>query len=111
MLTDAQLTPQQELCRSQGDSQTPMYVNKHHYMPASRHITFDANALITALARDIAFYANAVELADAGRQWCLFTYIGVSLSERYPARAATRTWPPGILKLDRHKPRLASRGD
>ena len=65
MLTGVQLETKQELCRSQGDSPTPMYVNKHHYMLASRNIAVDGNALITALARDIAFDANAVKLADA----------------------------------------------
>lgn len=35
-------------------------------MPASRNSAFDADALITAIARDVAFDANAVKLADAG---------------------------------------------
>ena len=65
----------------------------HHYMPASRNFAFDASAVIrilasaviAILARDIAFDANAVKLAGAGRQWCLFIYIGVWLSQRYLA--------------------------
>lgn len=100
MRTGALLIIKQELYRSQGDSQTPMYVNKHQYMPASSNTAFDANALITALARDIALDADAAKLADAGRQWYLLIYTGVSISERYLARATTKTMQPGSLKLD-----------
>lgn len=52
LLTGKLLNPRQELCRSQGDSQTTMHVNKHDCEPTSENT---------------AFAANDVELADTGR--------------------------------------------